>query len=114
MTCVNIIVSDFDNTIFKRNYGLIEPVVKYLEGTKLPIYIITYRAENQFQFIMDTIGDSLNIIGIGFADSPKKEVDKKLNMMSRVLERHNVVEALDDELEVVQAYKRLGVNARQP
>lgn len=114
MACVDVIVSDFDNTLFKRNFGLIQSNVSYLEEQGLPIVIITYREANQQQFILDTLAETnLNIVSIGFGGSKKKDPLVKFVLMKQMSKKYHVKEALDDEQEVVLAYRQLGINARQ-
>lgn len=108
---MDIIVSDFDDTLFKRNHGLIEPMVKYLEQRNLPVYIVTYRAQNQLDFIRETLGGRLNIIGYGFAESRKKEAYKKIEIINVIRSVYNVVEILDDDKAVASA---LGFDSRIP
>jgi hypothetical protein len=111
---VNIIVSDFDNTIFKKNYGLINDTVEYLEGLGLPVYIVTYRGSGQAEFIYDTLaGTELNVIGVGLADSRDKEPMRKVAIVKHIQETHNIIEALDDDEEVVVAYLHHGLNAKK-
>jgi hydroxymethylpyrimidine pyrophosphatase-like HAD family hydrolase len=111
---VKVIVSDFDNTLFKRYHGLILPVVQYLQEKNLPVIIVTYRAENQEQFIYDTLKETkLNIVGYGFADSRKKDPTTKAVIMSHLLRKYDVVEALDDDPQVVVHYTSAGVHCKQ-
>lgn len=110
---MDIIVSDFDGVLFKRNYGLINPVVEYLEQRGLPVYIVTYRAEDQLDFIAMTLAETnLYIAGYGFAGSRKKDPITKGLVIKEIIKKHNIIEALDDELEVVVHLKSLGINAR--
>lgn len=112
---MDIIVSDFDATLFKRNYGLINPVVQYLEQRGYPVYIVTFRAKNQGDFILGTLaGTKLNIVGMAFADSRKKEAYKKVELINDIATRHNVIQVLDDSEDVVLALKQQGYQASQP
>ena len=105
-------MSDFDNTLFKRNVGVLWPQVKYLVERGLPIYIITYRAEDQRQFIENTLNQTeLHILGIGFCGSRKKDPKTKFTLVSHLQQRYNIVEALDDDYEAVLQYKSLGIKA---
>ena len=111
---MDVIVSDFDNTLFKRNYGLIQPVVKYLEERGLPIVIVTYRDTNQQEFIQTTLAPTnLNIISIGFGGSRSKDPLSKFVIMKQIMKKYNVVEALDDDEQVVLGYRSLGITARR-
>lgn len=111
---MDVIVSDFDDTLFKRNYGLIGPVVDYLEQKGLPIYIVTYRAQNQLNFIIDTLSATkLKIVGFGFAESRKKEAFKKVELIQNVRFFYNVVEVLDDDEQVVLALRQHGIKANR-
>ena len=111
---VNVIVSDFDNTLFKRNFGLLDETVGYLEKQGLPIYIVTYRAESQQYFIEDVLSQtSLNVVGYGYANSREKDPVKKFAIVRYLQKNHNIVEALDDDLDVVLGYLGMGINARQ-
>lgn len=111
---MDVIVSDFDDTLFKRNYGLIEPVVKYLEEKNLPIYIVTYRAQNQLEFIRDTLSKTkLKIVGFAFAESRKKEAFKKVELINNIRFFYNVVEVLDDDEQVVLSLRQHGVKANR-
>lgn len=112
---MDIIVTDFDNTLFKRNQGVIYPVVYYLKSKKLPIYIVTYRSEIQGTFIAETLEHAgLRIMGYGFAESRKKEPYKKIAIVKSLQKYHNIVEALDDSPEVLLQYKRVGLNVTHP
>lgn len=109
---MNIIVSDFDNTLFKRNHGLIHSTVRYLEKKALPVYIVTYRAEDQFDFMNETLaGTKINIIGYAFAGSRKKEPESKLFFIDVLLRDYNIVEALDDDERLVLPLGRRGIKA---
>lgn len=111
---VDVIVSDFDNTLFKRNFGLIEENLDYLKQKGLPVYIVTYRAEDQHYFVSDTLlPTGIDIVGYGWAGSRKKEPWKKLSIVKHILKSHNIVEALDDDQSVVLGYRGLGIKARQ-
>lgn len=111
---MDVIVSDFDDTLFKRNYGLIRPVVDYLEECGLPIYIVTYRAQNQLEFIKDILSyTKLNIVGYGFAESRKKEAFKKIELINAIRGWYNVVEVLDDDESVVVGLRQYGLLARR-
>lgn len=111
---MDIIVSDFDSTLFKRNYGLIRPAIEFLEEKRLPIYIVTYRAEDQKQFILDTLAETnLDIIGIGFAASRKKEPVKKIEIILHLAAKHNVTLVLDDDEQVVLRLRQQGIMARR-
>jgi hydroxymethylpyrimidine pyrophosphatase-like HAD family hydrolase len=99
---VDIVVSDFDNTLFKRYHGLIEENVRRLEQSGYPIYIVTYRAENQQEFIAEQLaGTKLNIIGYGFAGSRNKDPLTKVAIIKDIMRRFNVVAVLDDDESVM-------------
>lgn len=111
---MDVIVSDFDDTLFKRNYGLIQPVVDYLEQRGLPIYVVTYRAQDQINFIKDTLSQTkLNIVGLAFAESRKKEAYKKVELINNIRFFYNVVEVLDDDEQVVLALRQHGIKANR-
>lgn len=110
---MNIIVSDFDDTLFKRNHGLIEPNVRYLEQRALPVYIVTYRGPSQFDFLTETLAETkINIIGYAFADSRKKDPSTKLVFIDALLQDHNIVEALDDDESLVLPLGRRGIKMK--
>lgn len=112
---MDVIVSDFDNTLFKRNFGLLDKTVSYLEQQRLPIYIVTYRAENQQYFIEDILSQTtLSVMGYGWAASRDKDPFKKFVIVKHIRDSHNIVEAIDDDPKVVVLYKNLGIKARQP
>lgn len=107
-------MSDFDDTIFKRYYGLIGHVVKYLEDSKYPVYIVTYRAEDQLDFISDTLSETdITIAGYGFAGSRKKDPQTKIRIIEQIMLYNTVVEALDDDEQVVLELQRMGIPARK-
>jgi hypothetical protein len=111
---VDVIVSDFDGTLFKRNFGLIHENVAHLEDKALPVYIITYRALNQRYFIESELAKTnIDLAGILFAESLRQEAHKKILLAQHLLNKFNVVEALDNDLDAVLGYKSLGINARQ-
>lgn len=111
---MDVIVSDFDDTLFKRNYGLVKPVVEYLEEKNLPIYIVTYRALGQLEFIKETLSETkLNIVGYAFAESRKKEAFKKVELINNIRFFYNVVEVLDDDEQVVLALRQHGIKANR-
>lgn len=112
---MDIVVSDFDDTLFKRNVGLIYPVVSYLKLKRVPLYVVTYRMEGQEGFIMETLQHGgLRVFGIGFAESRKKEPAKKLAIVKQISRYHNVVEALDNQPEVLVQYKTAGLKVKHP
>lgn|SRR6478735_4420497 len=114
MACVDVIVSDFDHTLFKNNFGLIHEVVNYLEQRGLPVWIVTYRNENQEKFIKQVLNEtSIDLIGIGFADSRKKDPATKLAIIDSLSSRYNIVEALDDDEQVVVRLRQRGINAKR-
>lgn len=115
MACkMDIIVSDFDNTLFKRNEGIIYPVVSYLRDRHIPIYIVTYRAETQGTFIAETLEHAgLRIAGYAFAESRKKEPYKKVHIVRHLMHYHNIVEALDDDHNVLVEYGAMGIRTKQ-
>jgi hypothetical protein len=105
---VNVVVSDFDNTLFKRYHGLIEENVKALEDAGYPVYIVTYRAEDQQGFIAETLaGTRLNIIGYGFAGSKSKDPLTKVAIIRKIQEKHTVVSVLDDDEAVMLHLNRM-------
>lgn len=107
---MDVIVSDFDNTLFKRYVGLLKPQVEYLEERGLPVYIITYRADDQVDFILETLRETkLNIIGVACAGSRKKDPISKFVLLDRITKRYHVVEALDDDEDVVLGYRQRGI-----
>ena len=107
---MDIIVSDFDNTLFKRNLGLLVPQVKYLEERGLPVYIVTYRAADQKDFILGTLQEtSIDIIGVAFAGSRKKDPSIKFYLIDEITKKYHVVEALDDDVDVVVGYRSRGI-----
>jgi len=109
---VNVVISDFDDTLFKRNVGLITRTVDYLEQLNYPVYIVTFRAEDQLEFIESVLAHSgLQIAGYGFAGSRKKEPAKKLAVIRDIATRHNIVEVLDDDHEVVLQLVQAGFPA---
>ena len=111
---MDVIVSDFDNTLFKKNHGLIRENVEYLEQQGYPIYIVTYRALSQKMFMQETLAPSgLNVVGYAMAESRIKDPRSKVTLIEYIMTRHNVVEALDDDPAVVLAYRQRGINARQ-
>ncbi len=112
---MNIIVSDFDDTLFKRNHGLIEPVVSYLEQKGLPVYIVTYRDSNQYEFISEVLSQTkLKIIGYAFASSRKKDSRLKLSLIQLIAKDYTIKEVLDDDTDLVLLLKQRGFAARQP
>lgn len=107
---MNVIVSDFDDTLFKRYHGLIYSTVSYLEQQNTPVFILTHRNENQQEFIAEQLaGTKLNIAGYGFTDSRKKDPNTKVTLMRHLLVKYNVVEALDDDPHVIAAFRRMGI-----
>lgn len=114
MRCVNVILSDFDDTLFKRNHGLIDKTVSYLEERNYPIYIVTYRARTQQSFIQDTLAETrLNVIGLAMGGDRYKNPHTKLKMVEDIMTRHNVIEALDDDEAVVLVLRNKGINAHK-
>ena len=108
-----ITVIDFDGTVFKRNHGLIEPVVEYL-GNRV-VYVLTYRAPNQLQFILDTLRPTgMTVLGVAFADSRAKEAYKKVELMREILSKYDVEEVIDDDAEVRVAMEAMGLKAVAP
>lgn len=107
---MDVIVSDFDNTLFKRYHGVLWPQVEYLKERGYPVYIVTYRAEDQHEFISYTLGHTgLMVAGYGFAGSRKKDPATKFAIVDEILTRHNIVEALDDEETVCVGYRQRGI-----
>ena len=103
-------MSDFDNTLFKRNLGLLVPQVNYLEERGLPVYIVTFRAEDQKDFILSTLAETnINIIGVAFAGSRKKDKEIKFFLIDQISQHYNIVEALDDDADVVVGYRSRGI-----
>jgi hydroxymethylpyrimidine pyrophosphatase-like HAD family hydrolase len=100
---VKVIVSDFDNTLFKRNHGLLQSTVDYIKSMALPVYIVTYRNEDQLDFIVDTIGGSFPLVGVAFAESPKiQDPVKKINLIKEIMKTHEVVTVIDDDERVLR------------
>lgn len=107
---MDVIVSDFDNTLFKRNVGILWPQVRYLEERNYPVYIVTYRAENQLEFISYTLGQTaIMVAGYGFAGSRKKDSATKFAIIEDIMTRHNIIEALDDDELVCHWYHERGI-----
>ena len=107
---MDVIVSDFDNTLFKRYVGVLWPQVNYLKERGYPVYIVTYRAEDQHGFIKETMAETgLMVAGYGFAGSRKKEPTTKFAIIDEILTRHNIVEALDDDSAVCAGYEERGI-----
>lgn len=105
---MNVVVSDFDNTLFRRNHGLIEENVKVLESTGWPVYIVTYRAEDQREFIAETLsGTKLNIIGYAFAGSRTKDPMTKVALIGEIMQRYDVIAVLDDDERVMANLNRM-------
>jgi len=115
MACqMDIIISDFDNTLFKRYHGLLWPVVRYLEQRNYPVYIVTYRDKSQLDFISQTLGETnLRVVGYGFAESRSKDPATKMFIVDKLLEKHNIIEALDDDYDVAVGYMRRGIKVIQ-
>jgi len=109
---VDIVISDFDNTLFKRNHGLIQRCVSALQQLNKPVYIVTYRAEDQKDFILDTLAPTgLEIVGIAFAGSRQKDPLTKRALAEVISKKYYVSLALDDDPEVVVQYKSVGIPA---
>ena len=103
-----IVVSDFDNTLFKRYHGLIEENVRALEDSGWPVFIVTYRAEDQKEFIAQTLASTkLNIIGYGFAASRKQDPLTKVAIIKKIQEKYDVVAVLDDDEQVMLHLNRM-------
>lgn len=111
---LNIIVSDFDNTLFKRNHGLIIENVRYLEKRAMPVYIVTYRAPDQYDFLSETLaGTKINIIGYAFAESRKKDPVSKLYLIDILSDTYNIIEALDDDPSLVVPLGERGIEVKR-
>lgn len=77
-------------------------MVTYVEQRGLPVYIVSYRAEDQTGFILSTLaGTDINIIGLGLCDSRKKDPKTKLTIIRHLMTKHNVVEVVDDDRAVL-------------
>lgn len=112
---MDIVTADFDNTLFKRNYGLLSGTIKYLEELNYPVYIVTYRADDQQDFIASQLASTkLNIIGYAFAGSRNKDPFTKLVLIDRISAHHNIVKAFDDDRAVVVALRQQGIDAEYP
>lgn len=110
---MNVIASDFDNTLFKRNLGLIRETVNYLESKALPVWIVTYRAEDQLEFIESQLAQTnIAVAGYGFAGSRKKDPRTKIALYEQIMLHNTIVEALDDDADVVLELQRMGIDAR--
>lgn len=107
----DVIVSDFDGVLFQRNHGLIKPVVKYVKDIRLPVVIVTWRAADQEEFISSQLKGVLPVVEIAFAGDRKKTVQSKGRAIGPVLQKYNVVEAIDNDEEVVLYYQQLGIPA---
>lgn len=109
------IATDFDNTVFKRYLGLISPVVEYIKAKGLPVLVFSYRAENQQDFILDTLRPSgLNVAVLCLADSRSKDPGTKQVMIQHYLSRYDIVEGVDDDYRVLQVYDSYGIRAVHP
>ncbi|MGB3945387.1 MAG: hypothetical protein WBK76_00965 [Candidatus Saccharimonadales bacterium] len=111
---MGIIISDFDNTLFKRNHGLIQSTVDYLLEQAKPVFIVTYRSEDQQDFIAAQLaGTGIKIIGYGFAGSRKKDPLTKQVIIRNIAKNHHIDEILDDDADLVVRLKNDGFNARR-
>jgi len=109
---MDIVISDFDNTLFKRNQGVVQRCVDTLQQLNKPVYIVTYRAEDQKDFILNTLAPTgLEIIGIAFAGSRSQDPSTKRLLAEAISKKYYVSLALDDDPEVVVQYKSVGIPA---
>lgn len=107
---MNIIVSDFDGVLFKRNHGLLRPTIKYLETRNTAIYVVTYRATDQIPFMKEQLaGTKLDIIGFACAGDRKKNPLSKVALVSSLAARFDIIEALDNDEDVVVHYQSMGI-----
>jgi hypothetical protein len=94
---VDIVVSDFDNTLFKRYEGIIEHNVANVAALGCPVVIVSYRAPDQESFIRETLdGTPLNVVGLVLLGDRKKDPFKKLEAVRFLARNYNIVLAFDD------------------
>jgi len=107
---MDIIVSDFDGVLFKKYYGLIQPTVDYLNERGLPVYVVTYRMqETNEDFIYNTLKDVIPLRGMAFSPDRKKNPLYKVELVEKIRQVYSVVEALDNDPEVVLHYRAMGI-----
>jgi hypothetical protein len=107
---MEIVISDFDNTLFKRNHGLIERSVAMVAALGCPVVIVSYRAPDQQSFITETLdGSGLNVVGLVLLGDRKHDPLKKYEAAIYLSKKSNIVAAIDDDAEVCRLYQRLGI-----
>jgi hypothetical protein len=107
---VDIVVSDFDDTLFKRYEGIIEHNVANVAALGCPVVIVSYRAPDQESFIRETLdGTPLNVVGLVLLGDRKKDPLKKVAAAKYLRQEHNIVAAADDEEPVRDWYNILGI-----
>jgi hydroxymethylpyrimidine pyrophosphatase-like HAD family hydrolase len=106
---MEIVVSDFDNTLFKRNHGLIKKNVEYVQSYGLPVYIVTYRAEDQVDFIKSQLAAELNIIGVACAGSRSQDPATKIPFYRYLNSQYEIAAVLEDDERVIDILIGLGI-----
>jgi hydroxymethylpyrimidine pyrophosphatase-like HAD family hydrolase len=106
---MEIVVSDFDNTLFKRNHGLIDKNIEYVQSCGLPVYIVTYRAEDQVDFIRSQLAEKLNIIGVACAGSRSKDPASKIPFYQYLDSIYEIAAVLEDDERVIDILVSLGI-----
>lgn len=109
---MKIIVSDFDGVLFKKNHGIINSTVKYLVNLRYPIYVVTYRAVDQAEFIIAQLDGVVPLVGVACVGSRKKDPALKAEAIGYIQNAgYQIVEAIDNDENVVVEYQRIGITA---
>jgi hypothetical protein len=107
---VDIVISDFDNTLFKRNYGVLERSVATVAALGCPVVIVSYRATDQQTFIQETLdGTQLTVIGLVLLGDRSKNPQRKFEAALYLKERYNILAAFDDGEAERAWYDSLGI-----
>lgn len=109
---MDIIVSDFDGVLFKKYHGLLQDNIDYVLSRKLPVYIVTFRKDDQYSFIISQLRD-VPLVGIAFAGSRNKDPLTKVVCVREIQKKYNIVEALDNDADVVLHYMSMGIPVKK-
>jgi hypothetical protein len=111
----DIIVSDVDDTILRNGREPIDKTIAFLNDSDVPVVIVTGRTEDE----RDETAAQLEAAGVEYAmlmtnNTDAGTLDYKRSTMRSLLEKFDVVLAVDNDADVRAAYADLGVEAVDP
>jgi HK97 family phage prohead protease len=111
----DIIVSDVDDTILRNGREPIDKTIAFLNNSDVPVVIVTGRTEDE----RDETAAQLEAAGVEYAmlmtnNTDAGTLDYKRSTMRSLLEKFEVVLAVDNDADVRAAYADLGVEAVDP